>query len=88
MDRTGNEKNRICRRCLLREIDENEYREKLYVYIEKLDQGIRAKEQLYEKRLLLCKACEKLSGGTCAACGCYVELRAAVKNSHCPYGKW
>ena len=24
----------------------------------------------------------------CRACGCYVQLRAAVKDQNCPYGKW
>ncbi len=82
------EKQRVCKRCLLRELSEQEYREKLEKYIIGLEQGVRAKEQLYEKRLLLCKECEKLSAGTCLSCGCYVELRAAVKASHCPMDKW
>lgn len=82
------EKKRVCKRCLLRELSEQEYREKLEKYIIGLDDEVRAKEQLYEKRLLLCKECEKLSEGTCLSCGCYVELRAAVANSHCPLEKW
>ena len=24
----------------------------------------------------------------CRACGCYVQLRAAVKGQNCPYEKW
>lgn len=79
---------RICKRCLLRELSEQEYREKLEKYIIGLDDEVRAKEQLYEKRLLLCKECEKLSAGTCLTCGCYVELRAAVAGSRCPLEKW
>ena len=89
-DRTdyGKVQQRICKRCLLREWNETEYREKLEKYIEGLELSVRTEEQLYEKRLLLCKACEKLIEGTCLSCGCYVELRAAVKSSHCPLEKW
>lgn len=83
-----NNEQRICKRCLLREWNEQEYREKLEKYILGLNQNVRAKEQLYEERLLLCKACEKLSEGTCLSCGCYVELRAVVADSHCPLEKW
>ncbi len=39
-------------------------------------------------RLCICKECEKLNQGTCLACGCYVEIRAALKNGKCPYSKW
>ena len=33
---------------------------------------------LRESRLSVCQDCEKLNAGTCMACGCYVELRAAA----------
>lgn len=79
---------RVCRRCLLRELNETEYREKLERYIVGLDQALKAPEALYEKRLSVCRECEKLSEGTCLSCGCYVELRAAVKESRCPNKKW
>ncbi|MBD5532570.1 MAG: hypothetical protein HDQ98_10320 [Lachnospiraceae bacterium] len=79
---------RVCKRCLLREFDENEYREKLERYIVGLEEDIKAPEALYENRLSACKECEKLSEGTCLACGCYVELRAAVKASRCPHKRW
>ena len=26
--------------------------------------------------------------GMCRACGCYVELRAAMRKNACPYEKW
>lgn len=44
--------------------------------------------ETYEKRLSICKSCDFLNAGTCLKCGCYVELRAAGKNSHCPAKKW
>lgn len=60
--------------------------------IEKYKSAIKGEDQVspeeYEKRLAICKECERLNAGTCDACGCYVELRAAAKVSHCPYKKW
>ena len=79
---------RICKKCLLREFDQQAYMEKLHDYIVKLDKSVKTEQGLYEKRLERCKACEKLLEGTCLACGCYVELRAAVKKSRCPYKYW
>lgn len=48
----------------------------------------RVSEAVYERRLAVCKECERLNSGTCAACGCYVELRALSPMSRCPYKKW
>ena len=79
---------RTCRRCLLKEFDRQAYMEKLHRYIEGMDRGLRASDECYEKRLSICKECEKLLEGTCLACGCYVELRAAVKKNRCPYKRW
>ena len=41
--------------------------------------------QLYVNRKLLNKY---LADGMCRACGCFVELRAAIKTNVCSYGKW
>jgi len=79
---------KICKRCLLREFDYEKYQTDLLKYIEMLDKNIKAESDLYEQRLGICKECERLMEGTCLACGCYVELRAAVKKSKCPYKKW
>ena len=77
-----------CYKCLLREMDEAAYMETLFRHIERLDKSVKADQALYEGRLETCKACGYLEAGTCQACGCYVELRAAVKKSRCPYKKW
>lgn len=77
-----------CLKCLLRELDERAYMEKLHRYIELLDVDVKAPKGLYEDRLAVCKTCEYLEEGTCQACGCYVELRAAVRKNRCPYKKW
>ena len=40
-------------------------------------------------RLACCKACDALNAGTCMQCGCYVEMRAARLDMHCPKeGQW
>ena len=50
----------------------------------------RAEEAVFSSRLAACKACDNLLNGTCALCGCYVELRAAKRVQQCPDvpGKW
>ena len=83
------EKLRSCKRCLLREMaDQEEYFRSLRDYIDNIDPDIRAAERLYEERLAVCRECEMLMQGTCRKCGCYVELRAAVAKNVCPWGKW
>lgn len=82
------DQHRVCRKCLLQEMNEAEYKEKLEKYIIGLDVDTRADDVLYKKRLNICKACDKLSEGTCLVCGCYVELRAATKIGKCPSKKW
>lgn len=69
-------------------MDEEAYMQKLHRYIALLDRGVKADSGIYENRLAICKECSRLEAGTCQACGCYVELRAAVKKNRCPYKKW
>ncbi len=77
----------ICKKCLLREMAEADQK-----MIQKYKDAIKKQDQVdsacYESRLDVCKSCELLNVGTCGACGCYVELRAASKVSHCPHKKW
>lgn len=84
---------RICTRCLLRDMIASDASkqaelEMIKKYREAIKQTDRVKDTEYEARLAVCRTCEKLIDGTCLACGCYVELRAAVKISHCPKKKW
>lgn len=81
-------KKKPCYRCLLQEANQEMYQKQLKRYIEHLERDIRTAESVYTERLTTCKSCSYLETGTCLACGCYVELRAAVKKSHCPYKKW
>lgn len=80
-----------CRRCLLREMTgENRYYESVKFYRETMPERLRTPDGLYEERLLACKACRSLESGTCMECGCYVEMRAARSDMHCPAAeaKW
>ena len=78
---------RICRKCLLAEADRGMY-ETVLREIGRMKPEMRADESLYSRRLAICRECDRLSGGTCLACGCYVELRAAAVSSACPKKKW
>lgn len=80
---------RVCRRCLTKDmIGQEEYFQNMYTYIANLDEAVKADQPLYEKRLIICKDCELLFDGMCRACGCFVELRAAIGKNVCPYAKW
>lgn len=56
----------------------------MYEYIERLPQEDKAEAELYEQRLQICKECEMLLSGMCRLCGCFVEMRAAIKKRSCP----
>lgn len=76
-----------CLRCLLAEAGEADLSRVIAERISVIPPENRADDALYSKRLGLCKACEHLNSGTCGKCGCYVELRAARADSHCPHEK-
>ena len=79
---------RACRRCLLYEMGKSADYRNLYAYIDGLDEEIRTPAPLYEERLSFCRGCGLLLSGMCRACGCFVELRAAIASNRCPYEKW
>lgn len=81
---------RICRRCLSREMPDASYFQNMYDYITHMDPDIKTDESLYNERLALCKQCDQLLNGMCRVCGCFVEMRAAVKTNQCPgtHCKW
>ena len=73
---------RVCKRCLTRDMmDKVSYFQNMYDYIDNLDESIKTNQPLYEKRLMVCKECDLLADGMCRACGCFVEMRAAVGGS-------
>lgn len=81
---------RICKKCLLMEMQESAYFQNLYDYISRLDEDIKTDERNYQDRLGKCKACDSLMNGMCRICGCFVELRAAIEKNGCPHTtpKW
>lgn len=88
MEQKG-ENRRFCRKCLIRDMtDQEEYFRSLREYIENLDVDVKVPEALYEERLAVCRQCDLLFEGMCRSCGCYVELRAAVKKNVCPWKRW
>jgi len=43
-------------------------------------------DDIYEKRLEICKNCPSLAyDTTCSHCGCFVQYRAKLAYKHCPY---
>ena len=80
---------RFCKKCLTRDlIGKDDFFKTLKALIEDIDEEVRTPKDRYEERLKVCTECERLYDGMCAACGCYVELRAAKTNNSCPYDKW
>lgn len=76
---------RICKRCLIGDIpDQASLAELIRERIALLPEEQRADEALMVSRLDACRACDHLNSGTCALCGCYVELRAAKRHMRCP----
>lgn len=76
---------KICRRCLLQEMaDENDYYQSVVRYRATMPAKKRTPDAAYAARLARCKACDQLNAGTCMQCGCYVEMRAARLDMHCP----
>ena len=74
----------FCRKCLLEDMDEDEFFRAMKERIALYPQDKRAEESEYRRRLAICRSCEKLDRGMCTLCGCYVELRAVKKDSYCP----
>lgn len=77
-----------CIKCLLEELDPAQYERDIGRLLAMMDREQKTPREEYEHRLAVCKNCDYLSKGTCNACGCFVELRAATGSIHCPYKRW
>jgi predicted Zn-ribbon and HTH transcriptional regulator len=73
-----------CKRCLLFESGERVTYDEIMAYIKTVDSNEKVSEQEYEERIKHCKECDYLISGMCRKCGCYVEIRARMKNTVCP----
>lgn len=65
--------------------DIGEYADKLYRLMKEDE---RACEDTIKDRMSVCEGCEKNTGGTCLACGCYCLIRTMKKDNRCPKKKW
>ena len=75
----------FCHRCLLAAMpSQAALASSIRELIDLLPPDARAPETLRRGRLDACSACDRLIDGTCALCGCYVELRAAKSAQRCP----
>lgn len=77
----------FCRKCLFEEIDRDGVYASIMELIAALPEERRTPEPEYRRRLETCQSCDFLSEGTCGMCGCFVELRAAKADMHCPHEK-
>lgn len=73
-----------CKRCLLEESGKKRTYESVRDYLNNLSFDLKVSDELYSKRLDLCKTCNHLISGMCLKCGCYVQVRAALKDRECP----
>ncbi len=80
---------RVCKGCLLKDLADSA---DILAEVERIKRlmsdGEKAGDELYEKRLQVCRECDKLIDATCLKCGCYVEIRALAKGASCPGKKW
>ncbi|MBQ1491139.1 MAG: hypothetical protein IIZ39_04210 [Blautia sp.] len=74
----------FCKRCLLRDMDEEEILRSVNRLVEDILEEDRVPQKVYQERLAACEGCEQLYRGMCRLCGCYVELRTALRVRRCP----
>lgn len=79
---------KICTRCLLKDFSKEQYEAIVINGLSSLPKEDLTTDLESSRRLAICKDCSKLNQGTCLACGCFVELRAALTKGKCPYSKW
>lgn len=78
------EEKKLCRKCLLADMEETDYLLHLKAYIAAYPPEKRVADSVYKARLEQCRSCEHLYQGMCRKCGCFVELRALKPHMDCP----
>jgi len=76
-----------CRKCLLNQSTDDIYNS-VMSFIAAIPKEQKTPPDEYERRLSICKTCNKLTNGMCALCGCYVEMRAAKIKQSCVNHYW
>lgn len=74
----------VCKKCLLLEAGEEKSFKGVKDYIASIDDSLKVNDCLYNERLSQCRLCDNLISGMCLKCGCYVEIRAVLKDKSCP----
>lgn len=88
-DNETTQKGKICRKCLIAmQADAVDLEAEMDRFLQMLKPEDLAGDDLFSKRIAICRECSYLLGATCNACGCYVEFRANVKRGNCPKKKW
>ena len=77
----------LCKKCFTGAQAE-EYEKMIDACRAAIPQRDRAEDAEYTRRMEICQQCELFLAATCRACGCYAELRAMKKATHCPKKKW
>lgn len=75
----------FCKKCFFEELDPKGIYREISEMIAALPEEKRYGESEYRRRLDICGRCGSLGEGTCGKCGCFVELRAAKMDMHCPH---
>jgi predicted Zn-ribbon and HTH transcriptional regulator len=73
-----------CKRCLLLEAGESVTYDEIMSYVSTIDKKELVDANIFDYRISQCKQCDYLIAGMCRKCGCYVEVRARLKNVSCP----
>ncbi len=42
----------------------------------------------FDRRMNICKGCDRLQNDRCLECGCFVEVKARWSSEECPLKKW
>lgn len=79
---------KICTRCLLKDFSKEQYEAIVINGLSSLPKEDLVDKAESDRRLSICSNCDRLNQGTCLACGCFVEIRAALVKGNCPYSKW
>ena len=73
-----------CKKCLLLEAGEKVTYDEIMQYISTLPKDALVSDEVYNARISECKECGNLLSGMCIKCGCYIEVRARLKDTSCP----
>lgn len=73
-----------CKKCLLLEAGEKITYDDIMRYVKTLGKDELVSDEVYKYRIEKCKNCDCLISGMCLKCGCYVEVRARLRDKSCP----